>query len=162
MPSNILFLRPHNCKRQKKHINIFNINFLAPTQNPQFWAPRKKKKTFMRFLSWEPTQKRDPHKLFRGDFLGQKGGPKRAIFGHKMFSFLCVFFLPLNWSRLKPYYKSTITAVKVQSDKIRKNSSYPFLCPALLVSLGSFFHSTSGDSQTVICKPCSENSWTKG
>ena len=27
---------------QKKHINFFNINFLAPTQNPQFGAPRKK------------------------------------------------------------------------------------------------------------------------
>ena len=26
----------------KKHINFFNINFLVPTQNPPFWAPRKK------------------------------------------------------------------------------------------------------------------------
>ena len=29
-------------KGRKKHINFFNINFLAPTRNPQFWAPQKK------------------------------------------------------------------------------------------------------------------------
>ena len=41
---------------------------------------------FMCLISWERTQKGDPHKLFRGGFLGQKRGPKRAIFGHKKFS----------------------------------------------------------------------------
>ena len=48
----------------------------------------------MCLISWERTRKRDPHKLFRGDFGGQNRGPKRAIFGHKKFSFL-FFFLPL-------------------------------------------------------------------
>ena len=43
----------------------------------------------MCLISW--TQKRDPHKLFRGDFWGQKGGPKRAIFSHKKFSLLLFF-----------------------------------------------------------------------
>ena len=56
----------------KKHKNFFNINFVAPTQNTPFWAPRKK---LMCFISWERTQKRDPHKLFRGDFGFKKGVP---------------------------------------------------------------------------------------
>ena len=56
----------------KRTINFFNINFLPPTQNAPFWAPRKK---FMCLISWEKTQTRDPHKLFRGGFLGQKGVP---------------------------------------------------------------------------------------
>ena len=72
-------------KGRKKHINFFNINFLAPTQNLPFWAPRKK---FMCLISWQRTQKRDPHKLFRGDLGGQKRGPKQAIFGHKKFCLL--------------------------------------------------------------------------
>ena len=71
---------------------IKHINFLAPTQNPQFWTPRKK---FMCLISWERTEKGDPHKLFRGDFPGQKGGPKRATFDHKKFSLL-FFFVPLE------------------------------------------------------------------
>ena len=69
----------------KKHINFFNINFLPPTQNAQFWALRKK---FMCLISWERTQKRNPHKLFRGEIWRQKGGPKRAILGCKKFSLL--------------------------------------------------------------------------
>ena len=60
-----------------RRTSVFNINFLAPTRNTPFWAPSKK---FMCLISWERTQTRDPHKLFRGDFGGQKGGPKRAIF----------------------------------------------------------------------------------
>ena len=81
----------------KKHINFSNINFLAPTQNTPFWATRKK---FMCLISWERTQKRDPHKLFRGDFGGQKGSPKRAIFGHKKFSLL-FFSCPYFWEKVK-------------------------------------------------------------
>ena len=49
----------------KKHINFFNINFLAPTQNAPLWTPRKK---FMCLISWERTPKRDPRELFGGDF----------------------------------------------------------------------------------------------
>ena len=40
--------------------------------------------------------KRDSHNLFRGDFGGQKQGPKRAIFGHKKFSLLFCSCLPRN------------------------------------------------------------------
>ena len=90
----------------KKHIDFFNINFLAPTQNTPFWAPPKR---FMCLISWKRAQKRDPHKLFRGTFGGQKGGPKRAIFGHKKFSLLffsCPCFLSLSrrpfFQELKP------------------------------------------------------------
>ena len=32
-------------------------------------------------------RKKGPHKFYRGDLGGQKQGPKRAIFGHEMFSF---------------------------------------------------------------------------
>ena len=75
----------------KQHKNFFNINFWAPTQNTPFWAPRKK---LMCFISWERTQKREPHKLFSGGFWVQKGRPKRAIFGHKKFSLLFFFSCP--------------------------------------------------------------------
>ena len=65
----------------EKHINFFYINFLAPTQNTRFGAHIKK---FMCLISWEATQKRDPHQLFRGDSWGQKGDPKRAISATKI------------------------------------------------------------------------------
>ena len=64
----------------------------------------------MCLISWERTQKRDPHKLFRGDFGGPKGGPKRAIFGHKKFSLLFFPGLKSFWkSRMK--VRSVILAV---------------------------------------------------
>ena len=63
---------PKNHRGRKKHINFFNMNCLAPTQNTPLGAPRKK---FMCLISWERTQKRDPHKLYRGDLGGQKGVP---------------------------------------------------------------------------------------
>ena len=85
------FTPPPPLRDRKKHINFFNRNFLAPTQNPPFWAPRKK---FMCLISWERMQKRDPHKLFRGDFWGQKRGPKRAISATK--SLVYCLFLPLT------------------------------------------------------------------
>ena len=56
----------------KKHINFFNINFLARTQNTPLWAPSKK---LMCLSSWERTQKRDPHKLFGGDLGVKRGVP---------------------------------------------------------------------------------------
>ena len=76
---------------RKKHINFFNINILAPTQNPPFWAPQK---SLCASFPWKECHKGDPHKLFLGILGGQKGGPKRSIFGHKEFSLL--FFLPLK------------------------------------------------------------------
>ena len=44
----------------------------------------------MCLISWEKTQKRDPHNFF-GDILGSKRGAKLAILGDKKFSLL--FFL---------------------------------------------------------------------
>ena len=58
-----------NLRGQTKHINFFNINFLAPTQNPRFWTPRKK---FMCLISWERTQKRHININFSGGFGGSK------------------------------------------------------------------------------------------
>ena len=81
-----IFRIANSIRGRKKHINFFNINFLPPTQNPPFCTPPPKK--LMCLISWERMQKRDPHKLFRGDLWGQKRGPKRAIFGHKKFSLL--------------------------------------------------------------------------
>ena len=77
---------PEHTKGRKKHINFFNINFLVPSQNPHFGPPEKKK--FMCLISWERTQKGNPHKLFRGDVWGPGRGPKRAVFGHKKSSLL--------------------------------------------------------------------------
>ena len=56
---------------------------LRKKSEKEFPGPLGPRKKFMCLISWERTQNRDPHKLLRGDFLGQKGGPKRAIFGHK-------------------------------------------------------------------------------
>ena len=84
----------------KKHIIFFNINSLAPTENTPFWAPRKK---FICLISWERTQKRGPHKLFPGDLGGSKGGPKRAIFGHKKLSLLFFPALKRTLSATAPY-----------------------------------------------------------
>ena len=61
-------------KGRKKHINFFNISFLPPPKTPPFWPPRKE---FMCLISWERTQKRDPHKLFGGNF-GVLNGPFSA------------------------------------------------------------------------------------
>ena len=55
-----------------------------------FWAPRKQ---FMCLISWERTQKGNPHKLFQA-ILGSKRGPKLAVLGHKKFSLLFFFSCP--------------------------------------------------------------------
>ena len=78
-------------KGRKKHINFFDINFLAPTQDHPILGPLEK---FIFLISWQRTQNGDPHKLFLGDFWGSKGGPKRAIFGHKKFILLFFFSCP--------------------------------------------------------------------
>ena len=101
---------------KKKHINFFNINFLPPTQNPPCWAPRKK---FMCLISWERTQKKDPHKLVWGYFWGQKGAiPERAPRSVQsrtsrrkkcansavLQTFRCSF-----WNRRKPHFLRRLT-----------------------------------------------------
>ena len=77
-------------------MNFFNINFWPPPKTPDFGPPEKK---FMCLISWERTQKRNTHKFFRGDFWGQKGGPKRAIFGHKKFSDCFLFALKKRYNK---------------------------------------------------------------
>ena len=70
----------------KKHINFFNINFLAPTQNPNFGRPEKK---LCASFPGKGRQKGTHIKGFWGSNTGaQTRGPKRAIFGHKKFSLL--------------------------------------------------------------------------
>ena len=64
-------------KGRQKHINSCNINFLAPTQTPLILGPKTK---FICLVSWERTQKRDPHKLFWGDFGGSKTGSQTGHF----------------------------------------------------------------------------------
>ena len=84
-------------KGQKKHINFFNIIFLAPARNPTSWAP---KKSLCASFPGRKTQKVDPHNFFWGGGLGVKRGPKQAIFGHKKFSFLLLpsyIFSCKNW-----------------------------------------------------------------
>ena len=80
----------------KKHINFFNKIFGPPPKTPHFGPPSKK---FRCLIYWERTQKRDPHKLFRRDFWGQKEGPKRAVFGHNSLFFLDNFLALKNQKR---------------------------------------------------------------
>ena len=68
--------RPFSDTGPKKHINFFNINFLAPTQNTRFWPPRKK---LMCLISWERTQKGTHINFFGGDFGVKKGVPNRPF-----------------------------------------------------------------------------------
>ena len=61
-------------------VNFFNLSFLSPALNPQFWASRKR---FMCLISWERTQKGEPHKLFWGDFWAKKGAPNGQFSARK-------------------------------------------------------------------------------
>ena len=106
-------------KGRKKHITFCNINILVPTQNPLlFWAPRKiyvpyiLAKNARKGPTWERTQKRDPLKLFRGNFRGRKWGPKRAIFGHEKVSLL-FFSCPSNFAgkKKKTIFSGVISGV---------------------------------------------------
>ena len=54
-----------------KSTSLFNTDFLAPTQKPPNLGP--KKKVYVSDFLGE-NAKRDPHKLFRGDF-GVRNGP---------------------------------------------------------------------------------------
>ena len=69
---------------QKKHINLFNINFWPPPQTPDFGPPEKF--YVPHFLGKDA--KKGTHISFWGGFLGQKGGSTRAIFGHKRLVYL--------------------------------------------------------------------------
>ena len=83
---------------RKKHINFFNINFLAPTQNPPFWTPRKK---FMCLISWERTQKGTPHRLFWADFWVKNGVPNGPFSATK--SLVYCFFPPLIFETFRTF-----------------------------------------------------------
>ena len=66
----------------KKHINWFDINFLAPTQKHSILGPQKK--------AYVPRSKRVPHKLLRGDF-GSKRVSQTAHFRPQKVWFLGFF-----------------------------------------------------------------------
>ena len=56
-----------NKLQNEKDIYIFNINFLPPPETPHFGPPEQ----IMCLVSWERTQKRDPHELFQGGLWGR-------------------------------------------------------------------------------------------
>ena len=87
------------------------INFFDPTQKvkPRTLGPQKK---FMCLISWERTQKRDPHKLFRVDFWGQKRGAKEAIFGHKSSVYCFIFFPALSENPLVPCFAREFQGIR--------------------------------------------------
>ena len=87
----ILFFRISYVIFSSPMVDIFNINFLAPTQNTQCWPP--KKNDVPHFLG---NDAKGTHINFFGGFWGQKPGPKRAIFGRKNFSLL-LFSCPYSW-----------------------------------------------------------------
>ena len=64
---------------EKAHA-LFQHELFGPHPKSPFAPPPPAKQKLMCLISWERTQKSDPHKHFRG--------PKRAIFGHKKFSLL--------------------------------------------------------------------------
>ena len=68
-----------NTREQKRTINVFNIDFFAPTIKPPILGPQKK---LCASFSGKERQKRGPCKLFGVDFGVKKGGPKQAIFGY--------------------------------------------------------------------------------
>ena len=78
-------------RRPKKHINFFNISFLAPAQNTPFWAPRKS------LCASFPGKgrKRGTHKNFFEEILGSKTGSQTAHFRLRKVEFI-VFFLSLK------------------------------------------------------------------
>ena len=79
---NVVLLRSETEKANK----LFQHKlFGAPHPKSPILGPQKE---FMCLVSWQRTQKRDPHKLFWGDFWAKNRGPKRTIFGHKKFSLL--------------------------------------------------------------------------
>ena len=58
------------------------MNFLlAPGPETAHFGPPEKKSLCASFPGKE--DKKGPTRKFSGGFLGQKGGPKRAIFGHQ-------------------------------------------------------------------------------
>ena len=75
-------------KGQRKHINFFDINFLAPNPKSPILGPRKQKESLCASIPGKGRKKGTHINFFAGDFWGQKRGPKRAIFSHKKFSLL--------------------------------------------------------------------------
>ena len=70
-------------------MSFFSIHFSPPTQSPLFWGPRTQVHVPH---SWERTQKRDPHKLSRGDF-GVNKGPQTGHFGPQKVLFTILPYL---------------------------------------------------------------------
>ena len=70
----MLFLQ-RRAQGRKRHINFFNIKLFGTHPNPQL----PQKKVFYVPHIRERTQKRDPHKLFRGD-VGKKSGVPNGPF----------------------------------------------------------------------------------
>ena len=71
-----------------------HINFLAPTRTLHFGPPEKV--DVPHCISWERTQKRDPHKLFEisGGFWGSKRVCQMGLSGPQKVEF--IVFLPLK------------------------------------------------------------------
>ena len=82
----------------KKHINFFNINFLAPTPNTPFLAPPPpQKKVYVRHFLGKDAKK-GPTNFFPGGFLGSKRGSQKGHFRPQRVWFIDVFlpFLGLS------------------------------------------------------------------
>ena len=124
--------RPPQTKGRKKNTNFFKINFLAPTQNPPFWAHRKK---LMCLISWERTQKKGTHINFFGGIFGVKNGVPNGPFSATKSLVYC-FFLPLQhfsrifWGSLRMIFSAvdTQTGVLVSTAKVWISTGYLNLC----------------------------------
>ena len=79
----LLPFEPHifMCGRgRKKHINFFNINFLAPTRSTPIWAPRKK---FIASFPGKGRTKGAHINFFGGIFGAKKGVPNGPFWATK-------------------------------------------------------------------------------
>ena len=96
------FFSNHDCKRRgpKKHINFFNINFLAPTQNTPFGVPRKKKVYVPHFLGKDAKQ--CSHINFFGGIFGFKKGVPNGPFSATKSLVYC-FYPALKENRLESF-----------------------------------------------------------
>ena len=115
-------------KGRRKHINFFNINFWPlPPKTPHLGPPEKS------LCASFPGKQGDPHKLFRGESWGQKGGPKRAILVYCSFpalknrSLYRVLLLRL-FSRGFGHYSPTIARLSPLSGLERGASELLQLC----------------------------------
>ena len=113
-------------------INFFNINFLAPTQNPPCWAPRKK--VYVPHFVGKNTKK-GPTYTFSGG-LGSKTGSQTGHFRPQKFSLL--LSLALSLAEIVPLQRATRGHQASADSRRCLGNSWMGLLPS--AALSSLYH----------------------